>query len=52
MNEAVCRKRELFSIWKQNQNEEDRKKYYEAKKNPKKVVYIARDQKALETVEG
>ena len=52
MNEAVCRKRELFSIWKQNQNEEDRKKYYEAKKDPKKVVYMTRDQKALETVEG
>ena len=29
---AVCRKRELFRIWKQSQNEEDRKKYSEAKK--------------------
>ena len=52
VNVAVCRKTELFSIWKQNQNEEDRKKYYEAKKDPKKVVYMARGQKALETVEG
>ena len=29
---AVCRKREYFRIWKQSLNEEDRKKYYEAKK--------------------
>ena len=32
VNVAVCRKRELYKIWKQSQNEEDRKKYYEAKK--------------------
>ena len=29
---AVCRKRELFMIWKQSRNEEDTKKYREAKK--------------------
>ena len=29
---AVCRKRELFRIWRQSRNEEDRKKYCEAKK--------------------
>ena len=29
---AVCRKRELFKIWKQSQNEEDREKYWETKK--------------------
>ena len=28
----MCRKSELFSIWKQIRNEEDSKKYYEAKK--------------------
>ena len=35
---AVCRKRELFRIWKQSQNEEDMKKYCEAKKFAKRVV--------------
>ena len=29
---AVCRKSELFRIWRQSRNEEDRKKYWEAKK--------------------
>ena len=29
-NMAVCRERELFRIWKQSQNEEDRKKKCEA----------------------
>ena len=29
---AVCRKRELFRIWKQNGNEENRMKYCEGKK--------------------
>ena len=48
---AVCRKRELFRIWRQSQNEEDRKKYCEAKKDAKTVIYIAMDQKARETVE-
>ena len=36
MGVAVCKKRELFSIWKQSWNEEDRKKYCEAK-NMEKV---------------
>ena len=36
VNVAVCRKRELYKIWKQSQNEEDRKKYYEAKKKDAK----------------
>ena len=35
---AVCRKRDLFRIWKQSLNEEDRKKYSEAKKDGKRVV--------------
>ena len=43
---AVYRKRELFRIWKQSQNEEDRKKYCEIKNEAKRVVYMAMDQKA------
>ena len=39
----VCRKRELFRSWKQSRNEEDKKKYCEAKKDNKKVM--AMDQK-------
>ena len=48
---AVCRKMELFRIWKQSWNEEDRKKYCEAKKDTKRVVYMAVDQKGHEAVE-
>ena len=48
---AVCRKRELFRIWKQSRNEEDSKKCCEAKKDAKRVVYLAMDQKAREVVE-
>ena len=48
---VVCRKRELFRIWKQSRNGEDRKKYCEAKKDATRVVYIAMDQKAQEAVE-
>ena len=48
---VVCRKRELFRIWKQIQNEEDRKKYCGAKKDPKRVIYMAIDLKAREAVE-
>ena len=48
---AVRRKRELFRIWRQNRNEEDRKKYCEAKKDAKRVVYMEMDQKAREAVE-
>ena len=48
---AVCRKRELFRIWRQGRNEEDRKKYCKAKKDAKRVVYMAVDQKAQEAVE-
>ena len=44
----LCVERELFRIWK---NEEDRKKYYEAKKDAKRVVYMAVDQKPQEAVE-
>ena len=37
---AVCRKRELFRIWKRSRNEEDRKKQCEAKKkDATRVVY-------------
>ena len=50
MDVAVCRKRELFRIWKQSWNEDDRKKYYEAKKDAKRVEYINMDQKAQEAV--
>ena len=39
MHVAVCRKRDLFRIWKQSLNEEDRKKYSEANKDGKRVVY-------------
>ena len=48
---AVCRKRDLFRIWKQSRNEEDRKKYYGAKKDAKRVAYMAMDQKAREAME-
>ena len=48
---AVRRKRELFRIWRQNRNEEDRKKYCEAKKDAKRVVFMEMDQKAREAVE-
>ena len=47
----LCVERELFRIWKQSRNEEDRKKYCEAKKDAKRVVYMAMDQKAREAVE-
>ena len=38
---AVCRKGELFRIWKQGWDEEDRKKYCEPKKETKTAVYMA-----------
>ena len=50
MDVAVCRKRELFRIWKQSRSEEDRK-CCEEKKDAKRVVYLAMDQKAREAVE-
>ena len=42
---ALCRKKELFRIWRQIWNEQDRKKYCEAKKDTKRIVYVAMDQK-------
>ena len=48
---AVCRKTELLRIWKQSRNEKVRKKYCEAKKDSKKVVYMAIEQKGREPVE-
>ena len=48
---GVCRKRELFRIWKQSRNEEDGKKYCEAKENAKRVIHMTMDQKAWEPVE-
>ena len=45
-----CRKSELFRIRKQSQNEEDRKKYCDAKKDVKRVKNMAMDQKAREAV--
>ena len=47
----VCRKRELFRSSKPSGNEEDRKKYCEAKKDAKRVVYMAMNQKAQKAVE-
>ena len=47
----VCRKRELFRSSKPSGNEEDRNKYCEAKKDAKRVVYMAMNQKAREAVE-
>ena len=44
-------KRSLFKIWKQSWNVEDKKKYCEAKKDAKRVVYMAMDQKAREATE-
>ena len=49
---AMCRKRELFRIWKQSWSEEDRKKYCETEKDAKRVAYIAMNQKAREAVEN
>ena len=37
---------ERVKIWKQSRNEEDREKYCEAKKDAKRVVYMAINQKA------
>ena len=48
---AVCRKRELFRIWKQSQNEEDRKKYCMAEKDTGRVVCMTMNQKAWEAVD-
>ena len=48
---TVRRKGELFRIWRQSRNQEDMKKYCEAKKGAKRVVYMAVDQKAWEAVE-
>ena len=47
----LCVERELFRIWKESQNEEDRKKYCEAKKDAKRVVYMVMDKKARGVVE-
>ena len=46
---TVCKKRKLFRIW--SQTKKDRKKYYEVKKDAKRVVYMAVDQKAWEKME-
>ena len=51
VNMAVCRKRGLFRISKESQNEEGREKYCEAKKDTKRVVYMAMNQIAQEAVE-
>ena len=48
---AMYRKRDLFRIWKQSRKEEDRKKYFEVKKDAKSVAYMAMNQKAREVVE-
>ena len=47
----MCRKRELFRIWKQSRNEEDRRKNCETKKDARRVVYMVMDQKAREVEE-
>ena len=41
---AACSKRELFRIMKGGRNEENRKKYYEVKKDAKRAAYMAMDQ--------
>ena len=46
MDVAVCGKNELFSIWKQSWNEEDRTRYCQAKKDAKRVACMAMDHKA------
>ena len=46
---AVCRAKDLFRIWKQSLNEEDRKKYCEAKKKLREQ--LAMDQKARKAVQ-
>ena len=43
---AACSKRELFRIMKGGRNEENRKKYYEVKKDAKRAAYMAMDQKS------
>ena len=47
---TVRKKRKLFRIW--SQTKKDRKKYYEVKKDAKRVVYMAMDQKAREEMEN
>ena len=47
----MCRKRELFRIWKQSWNEEVRTRSCEVKKYAKRVVCVAMYQKAREAVE-
>ena len=42
---AVRRKRKFFRIWRQSRNKEDRNKYCKTKKDVKRVVYMAMDQK-------
>ena len=51
MDMDVGRKKELFKIWKQSQNEEDIKKYCKAKKDAKRPVSMAMDQEAWEAAE-
>ena len=46
MDVAVCGKNKLFRIWKQSWNEEDRTRYCQAKKDAKRVAYMAMDHKA------
>ena len=47
----LCVERESYLGFENSRNEEDRKKYCEAKKEAKRVVYMAMDQKAREAVE-
>ena len=49
MDVTVLRK-ELFRIWKQSRNEEDEKKYCEAKRDARRLVYMAMDENAWEAV--
>ena len=49
MDVTVLRK-ELFRIWKQSRNEEDGKKYCEAKRDARRLVYMAMDENAWEAV--
>ena len=46
----MCKKKELFRIWKQSRNQEYSKKYCEAKKDVKRVVHMTMDKKTQEAV--
>ena len=48
VNVAACRKREVFRIWKQTRNEEDKEEYCAAKRYLESSIY----RYGLESLEG